>query len=518
MIDFVIASANDEEDIRRAVYKNAARGLPIVELGKNRGSISVCGNGPSVKTEFPTEGQIVALNGAWRSLAKNGVMPDIIMAHDPSPENIAWFDDAPIEPLYLLSSQVHPDIFDHLKNHSVNIWHLDDKFEQELKLFPRFQAGFSIGCYALHVLNAMGFSHFDCYGYDSCYSLAGEHHATYQPWRISPPKPYQVGEQMFIAEPWMAAQVQEFLKQIEANRYNYTVDVKGNGYLAAALRHNTLEVLYDLNYAPGSYDFLCAMINVENHRQEHGFSRVHVNFKPGQKDGFRPIDVIEVPSAYQKLMLNNVARPMLEMFAFREVAKVGERPFQCHYIPLESLIYYRKTGKMAHYRPNDAALEWAKQYDNPYVITLREAEHHPLRNSKVDEWIKFAKTLDGPVVFVRDTVKAYEPIDGFETCPKASIDIHKRMALYQRAKMNFSVGNGPITLAAFTKHIPYLYLLTPVEGYRPYEKQWQIDVMGLDDNCQFPWHDPKCQRIEHADDTAENLVRIYREMRERPNE
>lgn len=508
-MDFVVASANSLEDIQRAVRINAARGLSQPMWRMRHGSISVCGNGPSLRETFPSGGPVAALNGAWRALAKT---PDFIIVHDPSPENVAWFKDAPDEPLYLLASQVHPDVFEALAGKRVRIWHLDDTFEREMGLEPRFQAGFTIGCYALHVLNTMGYTHFDCYGYDSCYSLTGEHHATSQPWRIGTPQPYQVGAQMFIAEPWMAAQVQEFLKQVEANRYNYTVDVKGDGMLAAALYHNTLEVLYDLNFAPGSFDFLCAMVNIENARKQHSFSRVHVNFKAGKNQGFRPTDIIELTHAYKKLMLNNVARPLLEMFAFQEVPAVADTASQFQYLPRESLDLYRETGQMAEYRPNRAAVSWAERQfsDRPFVITLREAEHHPGRNSKVEEWIRFARTLPGRVIFVRDTAKAHEPIDGFETCPEASVDVHKRMALYGMARMNFSVCTGPIMLAAFTRTIPYLYLLTPAPGYTPYDRAWQKEAIGL--YGQYPWHDPATQRVEYADDTFEEISRVYHSM------
>lgn len=506
-MEFVIASANDAGDIRRSVSRNAARGLPQPDWLTHHGSISVCGNGPSLRETFPDDGPVAALNGAWRALPNP---PDYIIVHDPSPENVAWFVDAP-DAIYLLASQVHPDVFDALSDKDVRIWHLDDLAEREMGFEPRFQAGFTIGCYALHILNAMGYTHFDCYGYDSCYSLIGEHHASKQTWRIGTPQPYQVGERMFIAEPWMAAQVQEFLKQVEANRYNYTVDVKGDGMLAAALKHNTLEVLYDLNFAPGSYDFLCAMVNIENARKSNGYSRVQVNFKAGQNQGFRPTDIIELSHAYKKLMLNNVARPLLEMFAFTEVPEVSDQASQFQYLPRESLDLYRETGRMAHYQPNAEALRWAQQFrDMPFVITLREAEHHPRRNSRIDEWAKFAKTLPGRVIFVRDTIKANEPVEGFEICPEASIDVHKRMALYQKARMNFSVCTGPIMLAAFTRTIPYIYLLTPAPGYTPYNREWQEEAIGL--YGQYPWHDPKTQRVEYADDTFEEISRIYQEM------
>jgi hypothetical protein len=212
-------------------------------------------------------------------------------------------------------------------------------------------------------------------------------------------------------------------------------------------------------------------------------------------------------------MLNNVARPLLGLFGFIEVGKVSSKARQFQYLSRESLDLYREQKVMAEYRPNDESLEWSEQFsDNPYVITLREADHWPSRNSRVEEWIKFAKTLDRRVIFVRDTAKAHEPIEGFETCPEASIDVHKRLALYARAKMNFAVCTGPMMLAAFTQTIPYIYLLTSAP-YPGYSREWQSQAMGLIDQ-QYPWHDPKTQRVVYADDDFESLCKIWGEMKD----
>lgn len=510
---FVIASLNSEADITRAVSMNTARGLPEPDWHSESGSISVCGNGPSLRDLFPIDGPVAALNGAWRTLVNLGVMPDYIIAHDPAPQNVAWFEDAPDEPTYLIASRVHPKVFELLKGKKVKVWQMQDLPEAQTGSKHLIGGGFTIGCHALNLLSLMGYKHFDCYGYDSCYSLDGLHHSTPQSWNLTPPQVYQVADRMFIAEPWMAAQVQEFLKQVQANKYNYTVDVKGDGFLAAALEHNTLEILYDLNFAPGSYDFFCAMVNIENFRSLNGFTRVHVHFKPGKDRGFRPNEIIELSHDYKKLMLNNVARPLLGLFGFIEVGSVSSKARQFQYLSRESLDLYREQKVMAEYRPNEEALKWAEQFsDNPYVITLREADHWPTRNSRVEEWVKFAKTLDRRVIFVRDTAKAHEPIDGFETCPEASIDVHKRLALYARAKMNFAVCTGPMMLAAFTQTIPYIYLLTSAP-YPGYSREWQSQAMGLIDQ-QYPWHDSKTQRVVYADDDFESLYKIWGEMKD----
>lgn len=467
---------------------------------------------------------VAALNGAWRVLR---YPPKYIIAHDPAPENIAWFTDAPVGPQYLLASRVHPSVFDVLleRGCDVRIWHMDENAEQELFLAPRVPGGFTIGCRALNLLNLLGFTHFDCWGYDSCFSVTGEHHATHQPWAYDAPEVYQVGERSFSAAPWMAAQVEQFLTQVETNRWNYTVDVKGDGFLAAALDHNTIRAVYDLDVAPGSFDFMCSMLNVENYRAMNGFTRVHVHLKPGSKDGFRPVDAIDVGHEQKNLMLNNVVRPLVRMFGMQEVGTMpdpnvivgaievpGDGVVAFAYSPRFSVEHFHETGKLPVYQASARARQWADMTFpvRPYVITLREAAHWPQRNSDVAEWLKFAATLDGPVVFVRDTATADDPMEAV-TCPLASRDLDKRLALYRRARMNFFVTNGPAGLAWYTRDIPYLCLFKDAPGYHCYDPEWLDDYIGLPQGGQLPWAGPH-QRLAYVDDTCENIDREWRLM------
>jgi uncharacterized Rossmann fold enzyme len=505
---------NDETEIRRAVSMNTARRFPAPKWHSRSGSISVCGNGPSLRWDYPLCGPIAALNGAWKALAIAGVTPDYIIVHDPAPENVAWFDDAPESPVYLLASRVHPSVFEKLAGKNIVLWHMHDQAEAETGSKVLIGGGFTIGCRSLNLLNMIGFNHFDCYGYDSCYALTGENHATPQNWNITPPQLYQVGDEKFIAEPWMAAQVQEFLKQIEANRFNYTVEVHGDGYLRAALEHNTLEVLYDLEHAPGSFDFLGAMLNVENYKKANGYSRVHVNFKAGSHQGFRPVDLIDIGHEHKNLMLNNVVRPMLKMFAMNEVGSVSGKAMQFQYLPRMSVEHFKETGEMPRFEASPEATGWAQRYKGAYVITLREAHYWPQRNSNVEAWVRFARTLDRPVVFVRDTAKANEDIPGFDICPEASIDLHKRLALYRAAEMNFFVTNGPAGLAHYSRDIPYINFFKEAPGYPCYDPAWMKEAIGFED--QMPWASPR-QRMIYADDTFENIEKAFEEVRNIPH-
>ena len=117
------------------------------------------------------------------------------------------------------------------------------------------------------------------------------------------------------------------------------------------------------------------------------------------------------------------------------------------------------------------------------------------------------------MIFVRDTAKAHEPFDIFETCLQASLDLHARVALYERAKANLFVANGPCILAAFGDR-PWL-TFTPIEPddslYKANTAQFWRMYVGVDVGGQYPWSRPD-QRIVWKADSYENICAAWRDL------
>jgi len=500
---------------------NLARGLPPVPLQTpdggylKSGAIRVCGSGPSLRTKAPWGQNIAALNGAWLELAKLQGAPEYIIAYDPAPENVAWFENAPKGAKYFLGSRMDPRIFDILKDHEVYIWHLLADQERGLGLTPLVGGGHNVGTAALNLLAQMGYDHFDLYGYDSCWAADGAHHATPQEWAVEPPKTVQVGDRMFVSSPWMIGQVEQMMDQMLNNRVDYTVKVHDGGMLAAAIEENTLNVAYNLNVAPGSFDFVHSLFNVVNYMHENKHPQARVHFRAGSDHGFRPNDMIQMSHAGKQRMMNNVVRPLLEMFGMEEVAHPGPNPVEFEYSPAQSLSRYRATGYMPEFQASREARIWARNNypDRPIVITLRECSYWPQRNSDVFEWVRFARHIGGSkrVIFVRDTDCVGQPFE-FETCDEASLDLHKRAALYKRAGMCFFVMNGPATLAYYTQDVPYAVFITSAPGYKCYSPEFLQRFIGIDPFGQFPWANLKRQRLVYADDDFEIIKKTYEEL------
>jgi hypothetical protein len=158
------------------------------------------------------------------------------------------------------------------------------------------------------------------------------------------------------------------------------------------------------------------------------------------------------------------------------------------------------------------------EIDAPVTITLREAGYWPHRNSDLQTWHRFAvklKQAGERVIFIRDTAMAHEAVAGFETDPLASIDLIHRMRVYETAKCNLFVANGPCELALFSDR-PWL-CFTPIEdedsGYRPNTPKFWEEDHGIKVHEQFPWSGP-AQRIVWEYPTYDALCRAWDGIKE----
>jgi hypothetical protein len=257
---------------------------------------------------------------------------------------------------------------------------------------------------------------------------------------------------------------------------------------------------------PASWDFLQWLINAQIARLHFGHETLGVHFKPGPSDGFRN-DNLARPLDQRIAILENVMRPALALVGAEEIDE-GD-PSDLMYMTRFAVDYHKRGGKVPFYQVPQGALDEVAadlKGRSPLVITLREAKYWPERNSQLGEWVKFAQTCGDDVIFVRDTAKADEPIDGFETCPRASRDLLYRAALMQTARCNLFVANGPFILALYGQ-APWLNFgaLRPNLEYSPGQPRWWEKNMGVQVGKQFPWATQDQRVIWGGSDTLENI-------------
>lgn len=267
-------------------------------------------------------------------------------------------------------------------------------------------------------------------------------------------------------------------------------------------------VCYNVSTGPACYDFIAWLIIAE-------MNRIRQGAPAPLKVGFRMVDSEDERARHEKFrkaFYANVIKPSLAFVGAVEDPSCESAP-EIERYTFSPIVEAAKQGEaVPMLRPSQAALDtmgYVREL-GAVTITLREADYWEFRNSNVPEWIKFARWLVSQgetVVFVRDTARADEPLDGFPICPQASRDLDMRLALYESARCNLFVSNGPFSLALFgTK--PWLMFVetSMMSPFFPETPQFYAQWHGIDPKRdeQFPWSKPD-QRIIWKRDTFENL-------------
>lgn len=267
-----------------------------------------------------------------------------------------------------------------------------------------------------------------------------------------------------------------------------------------------------------NYDFLGWLIGAEMYRvRTGGPAPLCVGFYAVQEDA------IKLPPI-QLQMMKNVAGPLVEAIGGSITpVRFGRGDFCLTYRDVANFV--RAGEKVPRLKAPpiyagmvDAMLDGIPA---PITITLRESAHYLNRNSNLEAWLKFARDLQAQgetVIIVRDTAKAAEAdLPGLTTCQLASENILYRIGLYERAKCNLFVANGPATLNYFLE-TPFLMFSEidhdKVGNYEPAWPEWWPKCMGIAVGEQFPWFNRE-QHIVWKADSYSNLCAAWEELRPR---
>jgi hypothetical protein len=303
----------------------------------------------------------------------------------------------------------------------------------------------------------------------------------------------------------------ELQKLIQHNKAKRAGDYKLDKTLGADF------VAYNFATDPVGFDFMNWLIDAEMTRRREGAPfPLKVGFAIGA-DGTTGFET----EANQR-MVNGVILPLLNMFGAVEDSRAmsGRRK---EIFTLRDVTKAARDGEpVPHPKPSSWAVSKVAAFikgSSPITITLREADHWPHRNSDVEAWCRFATDLSVAgerVIVLRDTAKANEPLAASyfgQTWPLASMDLDVRLALYESAKCNFFVANGPYTLALFGSR-PFLKF-NPVDGgdrYLPNTPKWWHDWMGIEVGEQFPWQLPTQRIVWERDDYA-TIARAWDDLK-----
>lgn len=156
---------------------------------------------------------------------------------------------------------------------------------------------------------------------------------------------------------------------------------------------------------------------------------------------------------------------------------------------------YRKLNRLSKLTSN------VKPDREGYVtITMRDSFRNTWRNSNRAEWVKVEAELR----------RRGEDVVVLEDAEDSPMPVAQRLALYEGAKMNLAVGNGPMVLC-WLSEAPYLsfQLPRPVNHEKDYQElvaQW--DRMGFPVGSQLSFRNAR-QEIVWGPDDAELIMARY---------
>jgi hypothetical protein len=186
--EFLSTCVVDQAGRKRNLSSVLLRGLPMVQqLPEHDEPLAIVCSGPSVPA-FLDElrswpGKIWAINGAYRYLLDNGIIPDGFFGMDPLPGLAPYVKETDPHTTFYICSICDPSVFDNLKDRKVQLWHPDG----EDMVYPPDQwvigGGTTAVTRAPYLALLQGYRDITLYGVDSSFSEGEVYcypHGTYE--------------------------------------------------------------------------------------------------------------------------------------------------------------------------------------------------------------------------------------------------------------------------------------------------------------------------------------------------
>jgi hypothetical protein len=266
---------------------------------------------------------------------------------------------------------------------------------------------------------------------------------------------------------------------------------------------------YDLARCPPTYDVVAFLAHAELERVRRGEEHIDLHVLPGPVGGFRR-DSLWPRTVEERVQLRDrVLAPLCRLLpSARSVTVDRDRTAEGYgkgeyLVGLPAIVRVLEQGC----RPLRAVIRNPRHY-GLITFTLREAEHHPLRNSRTDEWAEAARVLGRrghTVSVVRDAHRARESLGDVPTIASAALDISMRAQLYSHASLNVGVSNGPMWMSIFMDAPTLMLRPTTNAAGGCYDDKFYARC-GIQRGAQLPASPPH-QRLCWQEDTCDNIVR-----------
>lgn len=233
-----------DEQARANIVSACTRGLRefMPAIVKHDGHMVIVGSGPSVadhveeiRDEQAQGRPVMAIKGAHDWLRSRGITPDVWVSMDSQVSILKHLLMKSESTCYLVASKVPGEVFDHLRDQQVVLWHAW-MGQGEEALFPEGSCmvggGSTSGLRGITLAWLMGFRRVILYGFDSCLKDGAKRVDGSKPidWTI----PIQAGIHgtQRICDSSMASQANEFQLMTFAVMEDLKVKVVGDGLIA----------------------------------------------------------------------------------------------------------------------------------------------------------------------------------------------------------------------------------------------------------------------------------------------
>lgn len=252
-----------DEELYAHISSALTRKLPVLGQHYAHDGVAVLvGSGPSVlsqldalRAERARGRPLIALKDAHDWMISHDLVPDYAVAIDPKASRAHCFTTPHPAVKYLIASQVHPDMFDHLSGYQVFLWHAYVRKNQSVPPHgtPLISGGTTTGLRSITLFYSLGYRHVELYGYDSCLTdgvlrLNG----TRPPEQDDTISEIVVGVQAFQCNPSMVGQATEF-QNLYWSMPDLEIHAHGPGLIAAIIaeRNKMAKASISFNHAFG---------------------------------------------------------------------------------------------------------------------------------------------------------------------------------------------------------------------------------------------------------------------------
>ena len=296
-----------------------------------------------------------------------------------------------------------------------------------------------------------------------------------------------------------------------------------------------LNVYYDLNFAPVTFDFAVFLVVSNAVRQEIGAESMSVEIICNQ---FRNWSVREKNSSTEtkRWRVSNILSKLPFLIPETKSLKINEKgldsitfpsfpggypppnavskEYRMPYLAKDLKYFYNKSINLRPFKASKGAKNFISNLfdQNTVTISLRTSAFQSARNSNLSEWhkvyLRLQETKYRPIVipdfedFMGD--KIFKKFD-WEIFEPAIFDLDLRMALYERSFDNLAINNGTTSLLNFSNcsYKEFKFVTSGIPTTEVAHHKLNLDI-SYGENLKFC--NPQNQLIIWEDDNSDTIL------------